>query len=58
ISIYDAKGSRVYTKSYAIASRYQLMEIDLRTAANGVYLIRLTDKSNRLLATGKVVIAH
>jgi len=32
--------------------------VDLRTAANGVYLIRLTDKSNRVLATSKVAIVH
>ena len=58
ISIYDAKGSNVYRRSYTIASRYQLLDVDLRTAANGIYLIRLTDRANRVLATGKVVIAH
>lgn len=58
ISIYDTKGSNVYRRSYTIASRYQLLDVDLRTAANGIYLIRLTDRANRVLATGKVVIAH
>ena len=58
ISIYDAKGSNVYRRSYTIASRYQLLDVDLRTAANGIYLIRVTDRANRVLATGKVVIAH
>jgi hypothetical protein len=58
ISIYDAKGSSVYRRSYTIASRYQLLDVDLRTAANGIYVIRLTDKADRVLATGKVVVAH
>jgi len=58
LSIYDAKGAVVFRKIYAIASRYQLLDVDLRTAANGVYLIRLTDKSNRVLATSKVAIVH
>lgn len=58
LSIFDAKGAVVFRKMYAITNRYQLLDVDLRTAANGVYLIRLTDNSNRTLATGKVVVAH
>ena len=58
ISIYDAKGASVYRRSYTIGSRYQLLDVDLRAAANGIYVIRLTDKADRVLATGKVVVAH
>jgi hypothetical protein len=58
ISIYDAKGASVFRKAYSITGRYQLLDVDLRAAANGVYLIRLTDKTNRVIATGKVVVAH
>lgn len=58
LSVFDSKGALIYRRSYEIASRYQLLEVDLRAAANGVYLIQLTNRSNQVLATGKVVIAH
>ena len=58
ISFYDTKGASVFRKAYSITGRYQLLDVDLRAAANGVYLIRLTDKTNRVIATGKVIVAH
>ena len=58
LSVFDSKGTLVYRRPYEIASRYQLLEVDLRAAANGVYLIQLTNRSNQVLATGKVIIAH
>jgi hypothetical protein len=58
ISIYDTKGASVFKKAYSISGRYQLLDVDLRAAANGVYLIRLTGKNNRVIATGKVIVAH
>jgi hypothetical protein len=57
LNIYDAKGSLVFEKSYAISSPYQRMEVNLALPARkGLYFIVLTGRNNQRLATGKVVI--
>lgn len=54
--IFDAKGARVYSSSYAITSPYQLMKVDLGRHGSGVYMVMLLDRNGKRLATGKVLV--
>ena len=56
LSIYDAKGSRVYSKKYPINARYDRMDVNLTNAQHGVYLIDLRDANGKRLASGRVTI--
>jgi hypothetical protein len=56
ITIYDAKGSRVYIQSFILSSSYQIMDVDASHLSSGVYALSLIDASGDVLETGKVVI--
>ena len=56
ITMYDAKGARVYQKAYTITSAFQVMDVKVKFLSKGVYAVVLTDASGNKLATGKVVI--
>lgn len=56
ITIYDAKGARVYSKKFSVSGPYQLHDIDLRTASRGVYVVLIGDAGGTKLAEGKVLI--
>ncbi len=56
LKVYDAKGSRVFTKLYNITRTYDRMDVNLDNAASGVYLVELMDDKGVRIATGKIVI--
>ena len=57
ISLYDAKGSRVYSQYYTLASSlYQTLHIDVHHLSKGVYVLVLSDIIGNPIRTGKVVI--
>ena len=56
ITMYDAKGSRVYRKAYSISTSYQIMDVTVKQFSKGVYTLVLSDAIGTTLATGKVVI--
>ena len=56
VSIYDSKGSRVWTKKYPVANRYEQMLVDLGRNAQGVYKVDVRDKNGKRLAAGNVLI--
>ncbi|MBX2940519.1 MAG: T9SS type A sorting domain-containing protein, partial [Ferruginibacter sp.] len=56
LNIFDAKGSRVYTKRYSVLAPYQEMKVDLRNMGKGIYWVELTDRNGRRIKTGKVAI--
>jgi hypothetical protein len=56
LSMYDSKGSRVFTKQYKITSSYQPMEVRVPYLAKGVYVVVLSDIKGKTLESGKVVI--
>ncbi|HRN91756.1 MAG TPA: zinc-dependent metalloprotease family protein [Ferruginibacter sp.] len=56
LNIFDAKGSRVYTKRYTVLAPYQEMKVDLRNMGKGIYWVELTDRNGRRIKTGKVAI--
>ncbi len=56
ITIYDAKGARVYFKQFTFIGTYGLHEIDLSGKPGGVYFIVLGDGNGKKLTDGKVLI--
>jgi len=56
LTIYDSKGAHVYTRSYALSSPYQIMNVDMRQHGRGIYHVVLFDKTGKKLADGAVVI--
>ena len=56
LTIYNGYGSRVYTKSYAISQAYQLLDVDMRKNAAGVYYIVLGDANGKKVKVGTVII--
>jgi hypothetical protein len=56
LNVYDAKGARVFSSPYNISRYYERMEVNLKNAASGIYLVELVDSKGVRIATGKVVI--
>jgi hypothetical protein len=56
INIFDAKGSKVYSKLYPINSAFERMDVDLRYHGKGIYMVEVADRSGRRLKIGKVLI--
>jgi subtilisin-like proprotein convertase family protein len=57
VNVYDEKGSRVFTRTYAAGSGYQPMVVDLGTShSKGVYRVDLLTASGERIKTGTVLI--
>jgi hypothetical protein len=56
ITMYDAKGARVYRKAYRVSSSYEVMNVNVEQFSRGVYTLVLSDASGVTLAIGNVVI--
>lgn len=56
IVVYDSKGAHVYTKSYSLLSPYQVMSVDMRQHARGIYRVVLFDRTGKKMADGSVVL--
>lgn len=56
VSIFDAKGTRVYTKTYSITQPFERLDVDLRNHGKGVYTVELSDHRGARIKTGRVVI--
>jgi len=54
--IFDSKGSQVYNRSYTMSTPYQLMNVDMRQHAGGIYRVVLFNQAGKKLAHGAVVI--
>ena len=56
INVFDARGARIETLTYTIASPYSRMDVDLTNHGKGVYMIELMDGNGRRIATERVVV--
>ncbi len=53
INIYDAKGSRVYSRSYGLNAPYSgRLDVDIRNMGRGIYLVELTDGNGNRIKAG------
>lgn len=56
ITMYDAKGARVYSQAFYTAIAYEIMDVHAERLSKGVYVLILSDAAGTTLGTGKVVI--
>ena len=56
LSIYDAKGARVYSRTYNITLPYSRMDVDMSNYSKGIYRVELGDLNGKRIKTGSVVI--
>lgn len=56
LQVFDTKGAMVFSRQLPATSGYPLMEVDLRFAQGGLYVVRLVNASNLVIASGKVII--
>ncbi len=56
VNIYDERGARVFTRSFAPGLGYGQMNVDLGTHGRGVYRVDLLDGNGNRLKTGSVMV--
>jgi hypothetical protein len=56
VTVYDAKGARVYVKTFTFSGPYELHDIDIRGKARGVYFIVVGDANGKKIIDGKVMV--
>lgn len=56
VTIFDARGARIYTRLFDVTGPYQLLPIDLRREAGGVYFVVVGDANGKKIVEGKVMI--
>ena len=56
ITMYDAKGSRVFRQSYNVSTSYQVMDVNVKQFSKGSYVLVLSDVIGTTLGMGRVVI--
>lgn len=56
LTIYDSKGSRVYSRTYSINAPYGRMDVDMSNHAKGIYRVELGDLNGKRIKTGTVII--
>ena len=55
ITLFDAKGARVYYKEYTLSTGSDVMEVVVKKLSSGTYMLVLSDASGNKIATKKVV---
>jgi hypothetical protein len=56
VTIYDAKGARVYRQTYNVTRPYDQMKVNMENMAAGIYLIEVRDVTGTRLATGRIIL--
>ena len=56
VTVFDEKGSRIFTQHFSITIPFQEMKIDMTKYSKGIYWIEITDKKGKRIKTGKVII--
>ena len=56
LNIYDAKGTRVYSRTYSITEPYSKMAVDMSHYSSGIYRVELSDRNGKRIKTGSVII--
>ncbi|MBS1621258.1 MAG: T9SS type A sorting domain-containing protein [Bacteroidetes bacterium] len=56
ITIFDSHGAKVYNGTFTINNPYQLLDINMKVLAKGLYFIVVGDVSGKKIAEGKILI--
>jgi hypothetical protein len=55
ITLFDAKGARVYYKEFTLTSGSEAMEVVIKKLSSGTYMLILSDPNGNTIATKKIV---
>jgi hypothetical protein len=58
ITVYDDHGARMYSAGFVVTGPYQLLDINIKPAARGVYILVIGDVSGKKLADGKLIVYY
>jgi hypothetical protein len=58
LTVHGANGATIYQSTRTVAGPYTLMNVNLNSAASGVYLVILSDADGKKIATGKILVQH
>lgn len=58
VNVYDGKGTRVFSKQFPINATYSRMDVDLRNANDGVYMLEVRNAQGKRLASSSVIISR
>lgn len=56
VTVYDAKGAKVYSKLFTFSGSYELHDIDLRGKSKGVYFVVVGDANGKRIIEGKMLV--
>ena len=56
VNVYDSKGALVYSKAIPVTAPYSNMDIDIRKAGKGLFLVVLGDDRGKQLTEAKIVV--
>lgn len=56
VTIYDARGAKIYYKVFTFNGPYQLHDIDIRGKQRGVYFVVVGDAAGKKIIDGKVLV--
>jgi hypothetical protein len=56
LTVYDAKGDRVFTQLYTIGRPYDRMDVDMRAYGKGLYWVEIGDANGNRITMCRVVI--
>jgi hypothetical protein len=56
LSVYDSKGTRVYSRLYPIVRPYDRMDVNLGNVSSGTYFVDLRDATGKRLGSSTVII--
>ncbi len=58
LQVFDSKGALVFSKQLPATVGYPLLDVDLRAAQSGIYVVRLINATATVVASGKVIISR
>jgi hypothetical protein len=56
ITVFDAKGAKVYNARFPVTGPYTLLPVDIKPAQSGIYFVIVSDAAGKKLAEGKVLV--
>ncbi len=56
ITVFDAKGAKVYTNKLPVSGPYTLLSVDIKPKQSGIYFVILGDEAGKKLAQGKILV--
>jgi hypothetical protein len=56
ITVFDAKGVKVYSSRQTVSGAYTLLNVDIKPVQSGIYFVILGDANGKKIAAGKILV--